>query len=357
MKLSIKILMLLLSAVIFYSCAPETNIYDGTKFTKAKIDNNYLTDSFKIVKVIDNRKNKDSIIGEADKRFDEPLIINRPLPDYLKFAFNTLICKDTNKIPFIPVTLYVDEFFSSRTYNMNNCANTKFSYLFEYPYNNKIIKLRLIDSQRVCDDYLNIKEQNKAIKNTIRVATALFLINHQQKQIKDSTKVDSLPSQDNKIDTFNTYGLVNRIKYGIMVNNYSGLKTQYGISFSFGYQIYNPKVKYEYGFCTSSNYSQVINSDINGSFIGLSFSLINRIYLSELKNGFFINFTPSIVLGIEEITLKYKRFLYGLGIDESVGYGISKHLDLSLGAYQIFLLNSELLGSDLGLKLSLYYYY
>jgi hypothetical protein len=142
---------------------------------------NFLLDSFKIVNVIDNRKVKDSIIGNVNDEGEQiPLFIDGSLPEYLKMIFNYFLTDDNLKNNYIPVTVYVDELFSERS---NRIVNQQYSFLFEYTIDSDKKSTRVQRSSELTNVY--IKKQKYFIISGIKEAARQFSWYIKNKQYLD----------------------------------------------------------------------------------------------------------------------------------------------------------------------------
>ena len=340
---------------MLYSCATESNIFDGTKFYLAKNDKLYLLDSFEVVQVIDNRNLPDSIIGEADA-FQKPLILNRPLKDYIKMSLNTLMSTDTSQSKKIPVTVYIDEFYSGRYAEFFGvCATYKYSYLFEYPYNNKINKFRILDSANLCWDP-KIQEQNKLIRSGIRNTARFFQYNHFKNYPMDTTKQNTTTSEESKkdIDTVDLYQIFKfDSKSGVIANIYKGFKVDYGIQLTYIVFYTRPNIRYEFGRGIAVQFSDVSNGVITGKSLSFSIPIIHRFNLTPQKNGLFIDLSYSIGGQTENTKDKFNGFYFGTKLKQSIGYYISDKFSVTLGFYQEGYIKGKLLPYDIGMFLSL----
>ncbi len=338
-----------------YSCATESNIFDGTKFSLAKNDKLYLLDSFEVVQVIDNRNLPDSIIGEADYD-DRPLILNRPLKDYIKMSLNTLMKTDTSQSAKIPVNVYIDEFYSGRYIDAySHCSYNKYSYLFEYPYNNKINKLRIMDSMNVCDGE-EIYLQKMLIRSGIRNTARFFQYNHFKNYPMDTTKQNTTTSEESKkdIDTIDLYQIFKfDTKSGAIANIYKGFKVDYGIQFTYIVFYTRPNIKYEFGRGIAVQFSEVSNGDITGKSLSFSIPIIHRFNFSPQKNGFFIDLSYSLGGQTENTKDKFNGFYFGTKLKQSIGYYISDSFSVTAGFYQEGYIKAKLLPYDFGMFLSL----
>jgi hypothetical protein len=342
--------------IFLYSCStPETNILHGYNYVVKKEDKKYQVDSFKVVTVIDNRKIKDSVIGDAD--YDKlPLIINRPLPDYLKMMFNTLISKDSSQKYFIPVTVYIDEFFSSRHYDFfSQCANFKFAYLFEYPSGSGLKSLRIEDSLNLCGDP-NVGNQKRFLIDGIRETSKLF-----------TSRIKTLPIQDTKgflknettkneitIDTINKKPeRIFNHKYGVLFNYYTGFKDSKGIFLTYLGMANHPGLNTEIGVGYGFFYFDIHNNNVEANFYGLTTPIVYRYNLSDNLNGPFLNGLLTLAGGVEQTNTLPSGVFIGGRIEETVGLYLFNYFSISAGIYQQGYLFSKYLPYDLGFVFSL----
>jgi len=355
MKIIIKFIVLITLIHFLYSCASESNIFDGSIFYLSKQDSLFLVDSFKVVKVIDNRIHQDSIIGEAD--YDKkPLIINRPLKDYLKMSLNSLICKDTNQTEKIPITVYIDDFYLGRESSFfDKCVYNKYSYLFEYPYKDQIRRVRIFDSVALCGAP-EMYKQRIFIKDGLRYIARLFLYNHFNNYPNDTINKEEIKSEDNRKD-IDTMDLIKLLKVDskscARINIYRGFKIDYGIQISYLNFFSRPGIKFEFGLGYAIQYSKVTNGDILGTSIDLSIPFYYRFNFSEQKNEFYVELSYSISGETENRKNNFNGFYLGTRLQESIGYNIADYFTISLGLYQEGHINTNLLPYDIGFALSL----
>lgn len=351
----LKIILIILLPVLLFSCKSESYVLNGSKFSTNKADKKYRIDSVKVVKVVDNRKTKDSIIGIAD--MDRNLLtIDRPLVDYLKLGFNTLICKDSNQKSYIPVTVYVDEFFSDRfAAYWKQAVNHKFSYLFEYPLGSEIKKLRIIDSLLLFDDP-SVAQQfglmNRGIRESARFFTAKIINDKLLDSVNENT-TEPL-TKKNDIDSINLVpSKIFEFKNGFLGNYYLGQKTQFGFLLSYLMMFHPPNSRSEVGYGYSFQYHKIKYDDNEGSLYGFNTPLVYRYNLSDDINGMFLGGGLSLIFGTEKAGYLDYGFFVGGRIEETIGYYLTRQIALNAGFYQTGLFGSKLLPTDIGFVFSL----
>ncbi len=345
------------SFFLLFSCASNLKMFDGSKYHNIKNDDLYKIDSLKIIQVIDNRVKKDSIIGESDYS-KTPLIIDRNLTQYLKSAFNSLLCKNPDETAFVPVTVTVNEFYSGRKSSfVAECAYFNSSFLFEYPFGGNIKKISIIDSNVHCNKP-DFDQQGVFIRNGIRQAARFFryyyLINKRDtNKIKDSLS-DSMKISKN-IDTFNikNYRKIFR-KSGIMFNYYNGLNIHNGYLLTMFSMVKGQGRQSEYGFGLGYQYADIIKSKTVGSFMGMELPWWYRYDLPKISDGlFFLNLSLAISVGTEKTNKIYQGVYFGGRLQESIGYKWSDYSTLSFGLYQSGHFKTRLFKTDFGIFLSL----
>lgn len=355
MKILLKQIIFLSSLCLFYSCATKSNIFDGTKFSLAKNDKLYLLDSFEVVQVIDNRNPPDSIIGDANYEY-RPLILNRPLKDFLKMSLNTLMKSDTSQSAKIPVTVYIDEFYSGRNSGFfYHCAYFKYSYLFEYPYNNKINRFRILDSAILCNDP-QLYEQRNLIRKGIRDAARFFQDNYLKNYPQDTTQYNTILAEDKSqeskqvIDTVDLYKIqgLGR-KSGGMVNYYRGSIIDFGVQFAYIRYYSRPNTQSEVGVGIAVELAEFRTNEYEGNLFSYSFPAFYRYNFSPQKNDLFVELSFSVA----SLNESDNKLTIGAKIKESIGYYISDYFSLTLGLFQEGFINSKLIPLHYGMLLSL----
>lgn len=339
-----------------YSCATKSNIFEGTKFSLAKNDKLYLLDSFEVVQVIDNRNPPDSIIGEINYDQD-PMIINRPLKDFLKMSLNTLMKSDTSQSAKIPLTVYIDEFYSGRygSFFTDKCAYFKYSYLFEYPYNNKINRFRILDSAILCNDP-QLYEQRNLIRSGIRNAARFFQANYLKNYPQDTTQYNKIIAEDKSpdtkqdIDTVDLYQLRKvDSKSGGMVNYYRGSIIDFGVQFAYIRYFSRPNTQSEVGVGIAVELAEFRTNEYEGKLFSFSFPSFYRYNFTPQKNEFF----AELAFSIGSLNEGNNNMTFGAKIKESIGYYISDYFSLTLGLFQEGFINSKLIPLHYGMLLSL----
>ncbi|MBI5326331.1 MAG: hypothetical protein HZB41_13840 [Ignavibacteriae bacterium] len=351
----LKVFLIIILSILIHSCKSESYILNASKFYTNKADKKYQIDSFKVVNVIDNRETKDSVIGIADMEGNH-LTIDKPLVDYLKLGFNTLICKDSNQTNYIPVTVYVDEFYSKRFAAFwKQAVNHKFSYLFEYPYRDEIKRLRIMDSLLLFDDP-SVAQQIGLMNRGIRESARFFTAKLKDDKLLDTVSVFSKEqlSEKGKIDSINLVpARIFEFKNGFLGNYYFGQKTQFGFLLSYLMMFHPPGARGEVGYGYSFQYYKINYDDNEGSLYGLNTPLIIRYNLTDNLNGLFLGCGLSIIYGTEKAGYLDYKFFVGGRIEESIGYYLTKNIALNAGFYQMGLFGSRLLPTDIGLVFSL----
>jgi hypothetical protein len=250
----------------------------------------------------------------------------------------------------------VDEFFSDRSYTFwRQCANNKFSYLFEYPYNSDIKKIRIQDSIYRCDEP-SVLEQKSLINAGIRETARLFTYSINQ-NAKNDTIIKSTNDtiyKKNDIDSINLIpARVLDYKNGVLFNYYFGQKTNFGFLLSYLEMFHRPKNKGELGYGYAFQYNKIKNNDIEGSMYGFLSNAILRYNFSEELNGIFLDGGITFIFGREEAGINNYNFFIGGRIEESIGYYLSRNIAFNVGLYQIGLWGSKLLPTDIGFVFSL----
>ena len=374
-----KLLGVLFLVILLYSCSNESNIFNVRKFELSDYDKIFCIDSCKIVNVIDNRLRKDSVIGEVDYN-KTPLIINKPLPDYLKMTFNHLICKDTTEAIKYPVTMIIDEFFSPRknsVFSPHSFLKSspriyfKYKFRFEYPYNDKLIRLIVKDSIEVTSDEIEI--QRSIIEYSINLASKLFLYYKSQNDPIDTTvwRYNQSDLKKWKSDT----GFVELKTSDFFIWDPIYFSNVYNIGYRFSRKIINSynisyvelrKQKSNYNYVLNLNgnhfetglgyeigYANIVNHKNNGNMISIALPAIYKLHLSEINTGLFVQFTMALSLALERINNgKYNKVYFGGTSEQLIGYNISHSFGLSAGIFESGFINSDLLSSDIGFLIS-----
>ena len=372
-KLIIRIFNIGLISLILCSCGSNYIIYKTAPVRQLKEDSIKYLDNVKIVNVVDQRSVKDSVIGIAVKgMFDNevPLIIDKPLPIYLKESFNSLINNNTtNSLGDLPVTVYVKEFYSGvqdLTFGKN--LFSKYSYIFEYPVGkNKIRQVSIIDSiGMIVSSFANYRI-TKIINTGLRKTSKAFMSDYSEKVTDSLLLADNLnsinegsPDNPKIIETKN-----------IDMKEKSNILTKAGVQFCYykGNRI-NPGIRAEYlrmskrdssrielGIGYGVTYYNVLSTDkySKGSFTSFSSGINMRYNVTKESNFLFVGGTLFLDAGIE--TTKSSNpdlhFFFGPTINEFIGLYLIKEVAVTAGLYQLYHLGSIFLKSDIGFNFSL----
>ncbi|MDT3740295.1 MAG: hypothetical protein RO257_12440 [Candidatus Kapabacteria bacterium] len=345
----------ILLSFVFNSCIidKESYIINGSKYVLTKEDRKYQLDSFKVVSVIDNRKIKDSIIGKAHYT-DSSLILNRPLPNFIRMMFNTLICKDSTKTDIIPLTVNINEFF---TETWGREAYHKFDYLFEYPFGSEKKKLRIIDSIEFSNS--SNTELRMMMINGVVEAARIFSLKSIQMRYLDSLKLARPDTTINLIydDTvdlriFRKFKL--DWKIGLLASYNYGLNTKLDYTISFIDFWRNPETQKEVSSGLGFQYCRIDNKERYGEMYGLVLYNFKRYKIFKAQEPTFWQWNYSVVAGLENNQISNQRFYIGLRLEESIIINPFNFLTINFGLYQQGYLLSRLLPYDAGITLSVY---
>jgi hypothetical protein len=354
--------------IVFVGCAglfacSSSNVFVTSNFKVGKEDRQYALDSFKVKEVIDRRAMKDTIIGIADED-SVPLIIDRPLPEFLKALMNAYISKPSiEKRSYIPVTVYLDDFYADRKYTFfNKSIHFRYSYVFEYPDGDHRKSVFIADSLRYYGK-VSVEEQSQFIVAGIFDASYLFT-----SYIRDKSKLSSelgitfdTTNTANSIDSINLKPFRNiDYKSGILFNYSTGTKNNYGLFFSFIGLFQTPNSKLETGFGLLGYYRISVNQfkeqkNLDGLYIYKQY----RYNFSASASSFFLDSKLNFGVGSEtgggklKETSEYLPFVFLGRLEETVGFTFFGNLSLNVGLYQQGVLFSKILPYDLGFVFSL----
>lgn len=370
----------LIAVVMLKSCATNTNVIHLSNFTHTKKSDSLKLEKVQIVKVIDDRLYPNTIIGyirNKDKDSIDQIIIDKPLAQYLKENFNTLISKDYLPDIFIPVTVHINEFYSSleKSMALDNVYH-KYSYSFEYPNDsNRTNKIQILDSlyrdteSPIIDlesliyidllktsisfiDYYNNNKSNRFSRiaepytNTMKYYTEkdktegnYVLANT---SIKDTLDLTNSDSTTKKKGGYFSYYQGYRVKHGIGLNyvemhKWGGTNLESGIGL--GLKIFDLKPK---------------DSSTERKFILVGGESKMRYNFSENINGLFFDICSSLIIGFEFHPNNNNQInlCAGLALEESIGVYFIKPISISIGTYQKLILGSKIMPNDYGLVLS-----
>lgn len=354
---------LLISTTLFNSCSSvDYYVMNGQHFYTYDYDKPFQLDSFKVVKVIDNRERKNLIVGDATIGGDS-LFINRYLDDYLYEAFSKLICKDTNAKNLKPVTISINKFYEYRDgKNLPHCLTNEYSYLFEYPVDStNTRKIIIQDSNQYCNDP-SIPYQRYILIDGIRTVARLFTNQVNSKGMMSNTN-NNVPEIINPPDTTKYVTKTDSVQWndiwekkhksGVQLDYLPGNMSQFGASLSYLNLSKFKGFRYEYGTAYGLSYFGVDNKDTTASVV-CSFAKFVRRYhsLNDLK-GVFCDISMGIGPGIEIDNKNGAKMVVGCGINFDVGHYFFNNWEISGGFYAEGFIGGQQLPFECGITISL----
>jgi hypothetical protein len=336
------------------SCSTKPFIFDGTHYKKRAYDKGISVDSIKIVEVIDNRIKKDSIIGFRLNEY-QPVILNRPLTNYVRMMLNSIISADSSQVNYIPVKVQIDEFYS---YSWDNANDYKFNFVFEYPKDSVVKRYRIIDSNVVEGD--EFKDQKGCINFGFRNMASLFKVKYISDKSEDSLSITYYFRQDSvynekfgdSINFAKTIPIKFDEKLGLTANYYYGLKSDKNFSISYVDFFRVPNSNWEFNFGIGYQHCEVFDQKDNGVLSTINFFRVNRYYFLKDLNGPYINYTIGSLQGYERHWGNKDNFIFGVRLDETIGFNLFDFLAIEVGSYQQLLGFSHVLPFDAGFILS-----
>ena len=367
-----KIFIVCVGCMGLFACS-ESTVFITSKYKPNREDRRYAIDSFKIVRVIDNRSVPDSVIGVANEN-KAPLTIDRPLEKYIQSMLNAMICRDTSKPYAIPVMVTIDEFYSDRSNPvLKNCVNNKYSYLFQFHASSGINPLRIQDSVCNCkgqtiplgvwdilefksgDDAPTLQEQSSLIFSGIRETARLFTRSAKDKSIltSQSDRIVDSTLQSRKIDSIDL--LSTRIfdyRSGFVTNFYYGKKINPGVGVAYLQMKHAAKKRVESGWSFGAYVYNVSYDNVEGSGIGFFSQFIYKYNLTNDIHG--LSLTGTVMpLATLESGAGFNSYCFGGQIQETIGMNIFGNVSLNIGFYQQALVFSKVLPSDVGIAVSI----
>lgn len=370
MKLKLILFGLIPGLFMVIGCANfgKQHTFNAKKFHMEEGDKHFQLDSFKVINVVDNRREKGNVIGDATQ--SSLLYINRPLDDFLHEAFYKLICKDTTVTTFTPVTVYINQFYASRYSGfLRDCLINQYTYLFEYPIDSGNKRQILVqDSINYCNDP-TVSAEKMIIAEDIREAARLFVA--KVKEYKETGEI-ALTSQNipgNVTDTPSTAKFIPdntyldtidlrpirqlNSKLGLMFNNTFGVQSKYGIDCSFMEIFHKRQSSLEFGTGLGLIYHKFDRSDANSDFSAIYWQILYRYNMAENIDGLFFDITCGIVYRDEKKNANLSIPTWGLKSEQSFGTYIWGNFALKAGIYEQGYLSSTVLPYDYGVLLSL----
>lgn len=358
---SANVVAIILIGMIIYGCssAEKTVLVKSRAGLNAKdYDERYKLDSFKVVKVIDERASQDEFIGIAD-RSGANLMLQEPLSDYLLPRFNLAIARDTSIKKYTPVTVRVRDFYygpSGPFYNKG--VFFKYDLAFEYPYAGGTKTFVMVDSANRISHGMLASPQNldpgQEITTGIRRVARLFVLNTQEKiSIADNQKVswDSTSPKVQSFDSLNWATIVRQqYRYGLEYKHRIGIKSRRNVSAGI-YKSIRYCNNYDIGLGLEASYAEVKYGKGLGSLytVGLSTTYGDlftenidwlRYLIAFQSNG-----------GSERFGLRRKE-IYGGRLEGTIGVDILKYISVDLGAFLQGHLGAHLLPYDAGMTIT-----
>jgi hypothetical protein len=325
-----------------------------------KEDKDRLLDSVRIVKVIDRRPTKDSIIGFArtgsfDKRV--PLIIDRPLTGYLKESFNSMISKNPDATGSVGVTIYVDKFESGINESVfSNNIYHRYSYLFDFPIDsNRTRSVRIIDSLSLKSTSFDNDRISWVIKDGIKKSSREFIDYYKENKYSLSypyisstaTPGESNTSNGALIDSINhPKKQEGKSKAGMNFSYYRGSNIDVGFRAEYLQMSLKDSSRLEMGIGSGLTVFSVKPNEkySSGTYWESNSGLLFRYNMSDSINTAFIGGGFKLSAGTETIKgyagTGDMHIFFGPTFEEFVGIYLFKPIAISIGSYQLMMWDS-----------------
>ena len=320
-------------------------------------------DSIKIVKIIDNRSNKDSVLGTAHTgMFNKSVkcILNESVDKFVMSSFNSLISKNPDSKSFTPITIYIDTLKAGDVSQaFSEYAYCRYFFRFSYPYSNNDFKEISISDKIMVSNQLDATDE---------IPGAVFKAMIKASEDFISYYKSNLP----KIDNFSSISSKNQIESPKIIKDTLKKKEDnktprkgFGLSYLKGgliksgfqggyYEFFHKdSTHFEFGYGITLNYYNIKEHDNirSASFIHVGLPLIGRFYVNNEPTGLYGALSLKINGGTESLSngsTKKSNFFFGAAVEESLGIQIGKTLSLQAGIYQLGYIGSQILPSDIG---------
>ncbi|MBI5326365.1 MAG: hypothetical protein HZB41_14010 [Ignavibacteriae bacterium] len=335
----------------------ENNIYRSSNLSNSNI---------KVIKVNDNRILSKESVKPNSAGTARVGGFNRKVPYNLDVSVNNFVQKSVNTIldtsktgnNFVPVTINLDTFLVFEKHGlMNESGHFKCVMNFSYPLNSETtnvintLSLREFSSGIDVTDYLG-----DLIYQGIYQCTEQFMKYYNDSAIyivpNESTlpkfTLDSSKPKETVINAYRRDEFEKNSLASLRITYLSGdiLKSSYGAHYiTFKYdkeQQFLHGVGYGVNIITVEN----VSSNLKGSFFGFGGKYVPRYYFLSSMQGPCLTGGVTLMLGTERIG-NNTNFFFGPILEEAFGLKLGPIL-VEAGLFQILLLGSDLLPSDLG---------
>lgn len=358
---SANVVAIILIAMIFYGCGSAEKtvlVKSRAGLSASDYDERYKLDSFKVVKVIDERASQDEFIGIADRR-GANLMLQEPLSDYLLPRFNLAIARDTSVKKYTPVTVRVRDFYFGRFGSLfNRGAFFRFDLSLEYPKEGQLKKFVLVDSipqssTAFMGDVMT-GDPGESIQIGLLEASRLFVLNEQGKISVANNKNVNWDSSSPKLQLFDSVNWSYTKRYIVRIGLNYGHRFGIKSSLNSSVELYKT-LQYAGGFLFGNsmiaNYGEVKRDSGLGTFYSYGAGIIIGHSFTPGYNWKGYRFTICPYVGSETFANRAK-LVYGGRLEGAVCVDLMEYFTIELGAYLQGHIGGRILPYDAGLTLA-----
>lgn len=354
-----------LIAAFLTGCGPASMIINPN-YSNPALHKDTLNTNSKVIKVIDNRKQKSKEIGFAKVGIGNrkvPYFVDGSMEEFIENSINKMIGKETKDSVFVPITVVVDSF---KVYEdmapFAESGRFDCNLRFLYPYQADSVRTIAAKSNQ---EFLSTVDVTNSLEGLVykgmAECTDQFSKVYNENTPKYSVSSDKVTEV--RIDsTIIARGITEEEKkdsvtrYSVLGFGYStGGKIRTGIHVTYqAYAAGKTNGQFLSGFGYTFSLYDILNKDamLEGNFFGFNYKYTLKYFAHPSRSGPYMGVSVKLAFGSETIERgegKATHFFIGPTIEEIVGVSISEKVFLEVSAYQLKQFGSELLPSDTGM--------
>jgi hypothetical protein len=355
----------------FIGCGGNDVLLKPNYSNKEIVTHRNIESGMRVAKVVDHRKSDDKTIGTARVgMFDKtvPYHISVPVREFVKTVYDSLFAGKKEKT-VIPVTAYIDTFTIREEYGL---------FVEKGIFQAKII----FSIPLIGDSLLFIATTTKkTVSSSVDVTNQLEPLIYQGivdcgEQLTNDLRRHSQTMKAIVPDSASFFAMDDSIKIPDHISkaisaddsmkNYSDIGFGYigGSKVSNGFKLSYNSLKQKDGSLSMNGYGynleilKIVNNDamINGTMVTFGGNFIWRRMFSPKPTSAYFGLQGTLTFGSESVDYGYEKrtsFFFGPIVRETLGISLSKKIYIEAGSFQIGLLGSKMLPSDIGFTIGM----
>jgi hypothetical protein len=363
--------------MLLFGCGGSSVLITPNYGNKILSERGLRRDSIKVIKAVDGRHTAPNAVGIAQVGlFNKkvPYLLNTNVNDFVARALDSLLVASPASTTFLPVTVSVDSFeVGEQTSLFSEEGYFRSKMRFAFPITSDSICHASISSFETTSgmDVTNsleelmytgiVKTARRFVTEVLDNRSAVLFVQSDQPEIAkeiDSLVSTHIASAPQSAESQNEAATLPTPFSGGAFSYYHGDKIRTGVRATYQTFKQGGTPKFMSGFGYSITYYNVENMTdlLRGNFIIFGGRYALRYSLSEGKTTPYLSAGGSLNFGTERIkyiTKEETSFFFGPELVEGLGLSFNNKASIEVGAYQIALIGSKLLPSDIGFMLGL----